>query len=86
MLDWRFKVGELDTLAQQIKRAAPKTQMTSILFFLRGMNPEQEAWATSDFNPDLNSFVSRINEAATVTNVPDTDSDELKQGSEPGAA
>jgi len=74
MLDWRFKVGELDTLAHQIRRAAPKTQMLSVSFFLRGMNPEQEAWATSDFNPDLNNFVSRINEAATMTNIPDTDS------------
>lgn len=74
MLDWRFKVGELDTLAHQIKRAAPKTQTTSIQFFLRGMNPEREAWATSDFNPDLNSFMVRINEAATMTNVPDPDS------------
>jgi hypothetical protein len=74
ILDWRLKVGELDTLAHQIKRAAPQTQTTSIQFFLRGMNPEREAWATSDFNPDLNSFMVRINEAATMTNIPDTDS------------
>ena len=74
MLDWRFKVDELDTLAHRIKRAAPKTQMISILYFLNGMNPELEAWATSDFNPSLNSFVLQINEAATVTNVPAPDS------------
>ena len=74
MLDWRFKVDELDTLAHRIKRAAPKTQMISIQYFLNGMNPEQEAWATSDFNPSLNSFVLQINEAATVTNVPASDS------------
>lgn len=74
MLDWRFKFDELDTLAHRIKRAAPKIQMISILFFLHGMNPEQEAWATSDFNPSLNSFVLQINEAATVTNVPAPDS------------
>jgi hypothetical protein len=74
ILDSRFKVGDLDTLAHRIKQAAPKTQMISILYFLRGMSPAREPWATSDFNPELNSFVLQINEAATVTNVPDTDS------------
>lgn len=73
MLEGRFKVGELDTLAHRIKRAAPKTQLISILYFLRGMKLDQGAWATSDFNPSLNSFVVQINEAITMTNLPDPD-------------
>lgn len=73
ILDQRFETAELDTLANRIRWAAPKTEMTSILFFLRGMRPGDGAWATSDFNPALGSFEIEINEAVTSSNPPAPD-------------
>ncbi len=73
VLDRRFEVDELDTLAREIRRAAPKAQAISILYFLRGMKPDQGAWATSKFNSSLDAFEIQINEAATATNPPASD-------------
>jgi hypothetical protein len=73
VLDRRFDTGELDTLSRSIKRNAPKTKLILISYFLRGMQPAQAAWATSHFNPDLDSFLVRINESTTVSNPPDSD-------------
>ncbi|WP_088345408.1 MULTISPECIES: hypothetical protein [Rhodomicrobium] len=73
MLEWRFKTGELDTMAQRIKQAAPKTKQILVLYFLRGMRPELGAWAKSTYNPAFSSFEVEINEAATVDNPPDSD-------------
>jgi hypothetical protein len=73
MLDRRFKVYELDTMARHITRDAPKGQLTFILYFLRGMSSDQGPWATSNFNPSLGTFEIQINEAITATNPPDTD-------------
>jgi hypothetical protein len=72
-LDKRLAVDELDTLSHRIRRSAPKTELLLISFFLRGMSPQQEAWATSYFTPKLDGFVVRINEATTAANPPDAD-------------
>jgi len=72
-LDKRLAVDELDTLSHRIRRSAPKTELLLISFFLRGMSPQQEAWATSYFTPKLDGFVVRINEATTAANPPDPD-------------
>lgn len=73
ILDRRLDTGELDTLSRAIRRTAPATKLILISYFLRGMQPAQVAWATSHFNPELDSFLVRINEATTVTNQPDPD-------------
>lgn len=73
MLDWRFKTAELDTMAVRIRQAAPRTKSTRVLFFLRGMQPDQSAWASSEYNPALSGFEVQINEAATASNPPDPD-------------
>lgn len=73
ILDRRFEADELDTLSHRIKRGAPKTKLVLISYFLRGMRAQDEAWATSHFDPSLGSFVVRINETITATNPPDRD-------------
>ena len=73
ILDRRFDAGELSTLSRQIKREAPGTDLLFISYFLRGMKSDQEAWATTHFDPKLDTFVVRINEATTATNQPDRD-------------
>ena len=73
VLDRRFDSAELDSLSHRIKRSAPKVKLIFISYFLRGMRFDQEPWARSHFNPNLDSFVVRINEATTVTNLPDKD-------------
>jgi hypothetical protein len=73
ILDRRFDIAELDGLSKRIKRGAPKTKLILISFFLRGMTQERDAWATSSFDPSLDSFVVRINETTTTTNLPDRD-------------
>jgi hypothetical protein len=73
VLDRRFELDELDTLAREIRRRAPQAQAIMILYFLRGMKPDQGAWATSKFNPSLDAFEIQINEAAAATNPPDAD-------------
>ena len=72
-LDRRFDTGELDSLSRRIKRSAPKSELIFISYFLRGMKSEKEPWATSHFNPTLDSFVVRINEVITAKNPPDAD-------------
>jgi hypothetical protein len=72
-LDRRFDMAELDGLSKRIKRTAPPTKLILISFFLRGMAPDREAWATSAFNPNLDSFVIRVNEVTTKTNLPEPD-------------
>jgi hypothetical protein len=73
VLDRRLAADELDTISNRIKRAAPKSELILISFFLRGMRPEQDAWATSYFTQKLGSFAVRVNEANTQTNLPDRD-------------
>jgi hypothetical protein len=73
VLDRRFDSAELDSLSHRIKRTAPKVKLVFISYFLRGMRFDQEPWARSHFNPNLDNFVVRINEATTVTNLPDKD-------------
>jgi hypothetical protein len=73
VLDRRFALDELDSVSRRIRRTAPKTDLLLISYFLRGMKAEQEPWATSHFDPKLDTFVVRINETITVTNPPDTD-------------
>lgn len=73
VLDRRFDSAELDSLSNRIKRTAPKVKLIFISYFLRGMKFEQEPWARSHFNPNLDGFVVRINEATTATNQPDKD-------------
>jgi hypothetical protein len=73
VLDRRFDSAELDSLSHRIKRTAPKVKLVFISYFLRGMRFDQEPWARSHFSPNLDSFVVRINEATTVTNLPDKD-------------
>jgi hypothetical protein len=72
-LDRRFDMAELDGVSKRIKRAAPPSKVILISFFLRGMAPDREAWATSAFNPNLDTFVIRVNEVTTRTNLPEPD-------------
>jgi hypothetical protein len=72
-LNRRLKVYDLDSLAVRIREEAPKTRATTVLFFLRGMDTRQKAWAISTYNPGLEAFQIRINEDATEVNPPDAD-------------
>jgi hypothetical protein len=73
VLDRRLEAGELDGISKRIKKSVPKAKLMLVSFFLRGMTQEREAWATSAFNPSLDSFITRINETTTRTNPPDAD-------------
>ena len=73
VLDRRLGTDELDTLSHRIRRAAPKAQLVLVSFFLRGMRPEQDPWATTYFTSKLGGFVVRINEVNATTNQPDKD-------------
>jgi hypothetical protein len=73
MLERRLKVFELDTLSRELTRDAPKNQLSTILCFLRGMDPAKAPWAISNFNPSLGAFEIRIDEAVTQVNPPDED-------------
>jgi hypothetical protein len=70
VLTERLATADLDDISRRIKRSAPKTKLLFISFFLDGM--ESDTWATSAFNPALDGFVVRVNEAATTTNPPST--------------
>ena len=72
-LNRRFGTDELDTFSHHVRRAAPKSELIVISFFLRGMNPQLPPWATSYFTAKLDGFVVRIDEASTTTNVPEAD-------------
>jgi hypothetical protein len=73
VLDRRLEAAELEQLSQRIKQATPRTKLILILFFLRGMVEDRDAWAASAFNADADGFAVHIRDTNTKTNPPDAD-------------
>jgi hypothetical protein len=73
VLDKRLDTDELDQLSERIKKATPRTKLILILFFLRGMAEDRDAWAASALNADADRFAVHVRDANTKTNPPDAD-------------